>query len=720
MRFVYGLMASAAALALATGAGPAAAATSGITTATGTEGAEVEAVVVTAEANAAATAAPSKASILETQPQSIITHRWIDQATSESGDYTTIVLIAPSVAGVSSNGGGVGDANTVTLRGFQDGQFNITYDGIAFGDANDTTHHPAAFFPASTIGAAVVDRGPGAAGDLGQANFGGSIHLFSPVVDDVFSIRQKVTYGSFDTQSYVTQLQTGAISQLHGAKLFLNFDERSSDGELSDAHGLAFNQTGKLVVPVTDKLQVTAFASFNYTRYFQPDAGAGLGLGVTPAQEAVYGKDFALNNIPTDEHYYKFNEVKKHTYFNYLDLKWAPGMGLTVEDQLYDYYYDNRTASAQDSSGLVGGPNTSAPASGPATDIGGYRKLNHYQTFGDILRINKDFGFGTLRFGGLLESSWARRYILNYDFTTGAPDIGFAAPGTNISYIEPSRWIQYQVFADFELRPTDNLTITPGIKYVDYKRSIDGVEAQHGMLYSAVGSRDYSKPLYFITANYRITPHWSVYGQVATALLIPPVKTLATLGGTTASTAPQETITYQAGTVYTAGRLTADFDYYNIHATNVLVSHNFAPCFCYVNAGTGQYSGVEGQAAYVVGYGVTAFANGSINTAKNTSADMTFTNAPKATAAYGLVYDHGPWQATASEKWVGPQIGSDGATHLGPYDTIDASVAYDFGRFKLKFAAFNLADRRARVDFDGVYTVYQVGRQVQGTIEAKF
>ena len=34
---------------------------------------------------------------------------------------------------------------------------------IAFGDANDTTHHPAAFFPSSTIGAAVVDRGAASA-----------------------------------------------------------------------------------------------------------------------------------------------------------------------------------------------------------------------------------------------------------------------------------------------------------------------------------------------------------------------------------------------------------------------------------------------------------------------------------------------------------------------------------------------------------------------------
>ena len=53
---------------------------------------------MTAERNVAATVAPSKASLLETQPQSIITHQYIEQATPESGDYTTAVIIAPSVS----------------------------------------------------------------------------------------------------------------------------------------------------------------------------------------------------------------------------------------------------------------------------------------------------------------------------------------------------------------------------------------------------------------------------------------------------------------------------------------------------------------------------------------------------------------------------------------------------------------------------------------------
>jgi len=707
-------------------AGLAQAATPEVTTATGTEGASVEGVVVTAEKNVASTVAPSKASLLETQPQSIITHTFIEQATPESGDYTTTILIAPSVSGVSSNGGGVGDTNTSQLRGFQDGQYNITYDGIAFGDANDTTHHPAAFFPGSTIGAAVVDRGPGAAGDLGQANFGGAVHLFSPTVSDTFGASQKVTYGSFNTQSYVTQLQTGAISKLNDAKLFLDLDERSSDSELDYAGGFAYNQTAKLVVPITNNLVATAYTSFNYTRYYQTDNGAGMGMGVTAQQLALYGKNFQLNNDPNDEHYFKFNYVKKHTSFNYIDLKWDAGQGLTVEDQVYDYYYQNKTVSAQAANDLVGVvPSPSSAPFDPSLnpdDIGGYHKLNQYQTVGDILRVNKDFGFGTLRTGGLVESSWAHRFIYNFDLTTGQPDIGYAAPGTNASYDEPSRWFQYQLFADFEYRPTSQLTITPGFKYLDYTRYIDAFETSGGAGFFARGSREYTKPLYFLTVNYRITPSWSVYAQAASAFLVPPVKTLGKFpNAVNASTQPEQTWTYQAGTVYTAGPVTADFDVYDIQATDVLESSG--SCQCFLNAGKGDYYGVETEGAYNFGHGLTAFANGSVNVANNPVAGQPtkpFPNAPKGTAAVGLIYATGPWLATLSNKYVGPQLGSDGATDIKGYNTMDGSVSYDFGRFKVKLAGFNLFDRRALTDFDGTYYVFQVGRQIQATLEAKF
>ena len=732
--------------ALAADAAPAAAKTD-VSTSTGTEGTDVRQIVVTAERNRAATDAPTKASILETQPESLITHKFIEQSTPESGDYTTIVSIAPSVNSFGANGGGVGDVGSATMRGFQDGQFNITYDGIAFGDANDTTHHPAAFFPSSTIGTAVVDRGPGAAGDMGQANFGGALHLFSPVVSDSFGVSQKVTFGTFNTESFVTTLQTGAIKELGGAKLLVSGDFRSSDGQLNNMGGIGRNFLAKLVVPIGNDITLTAFSSINHIRYNQTDNTSGtiLGFGITPQQQAAYGINFALNTDPTDEHFVGYNYVTKNTSFNYLNLKWDAGHGITVEDHLYYYYYDNQTVSAQSAADLLNPP-TSGPNVGTSyyspdggttftSDIAGYLKQNKYDTYGNILRVNADLGIGTLRAGGLYEHSNATRYIYNYDFTNNTPDTSGTygtAPGSNVEYYEPSSWNQYQLFADFEWRPLHNLTITPGIKQLHFTRNVDNAQEYIAVpasgnnpggntLVTQNGSRTYSKTMWFITANYRVQPNWSFYAQAATGFLVPPVKTVAAVAnGTVSPTAPQTTTTYQIGSVYTAGNLTLDGDFYHIDANNVLVASKHSGCFCYLNTGQGRYYGWEAQGAYHLGYGFTAFANGSINIARDIGNGVDYTNSPKRTAAFGLIYDDHHFQASVSDKIIGPQLASDGATFLNSYATVDASVSYDLGRVKFKLAGFNLSNKRPPIDFDGTFSVYQVGRQIQGTIQVKY
>jgi iron complex outermembrane receptor protein len=67
----------------------------------------------------------------------------------------------------------------LSMRGFQDGQYNVTYDGIPFGDANGETHHTTSYFPAKVLGGEVIDRGPGTAADIGENTFGGTIGLLS-------------------------------------------------------------------------------------------------------------------------------------------------------------------------------------------------------------------------------------------------------------------------------------------------------------------------------------------------------------------------------------------------------------------------------------------------------------------------------------------------------------------------------------------------------------
>ena len=139
----------------------------------------VETVVVTGTAFNPEMA-PAKASLDTMEPQTIINKSYIEDSIAATGTYTTILAIAPSMTGTDLNGPGLSDGGVKnTLRGLPDGNFGINYDGIPFGDTNGPTHHSESYFPASTIGSIVVDRGPGNAGNMGPSTYGGSINLFS-------------------------------------------------------------------------------------------------------------------------------------------------------------------------------------------------------------------------------------------------------------------------------------------------------------------------------------------------------------------------------------------------------------------------------------------------------------------------------------------------------------------------------------------------------------
>src|SRR5262249_26538612 len=107
----------------------------------------------------AATLAPSQSSLDARSPQSVISPQYIQNFTSPIADYTEVVQMAPGTFSFSPNGAGLGDSKTY-FRGFQDGDYTMTFDGIPFNDTNTPTHHSWAFFPGQFIGQTVFDRRP--------------------------------------------------------------------------------------------------------------------------------------------------------------------------------------------------------------------------------------------------------------------------------------------------------------------------------------------------------------------------------------------------------------------------------------------------------------------------------------------------------------------------------------------------------------------------------
>jgi iron complex outermembrane receptor protein len=769
---------------------------------------EVQAIVVTAPKGKAA-AAPVTSTLKATEPEAIITRKFIEEAAPRVGDYTTTAILAPSMATTPNpNGPGSTDGGKITLRGFQDGQFNVTYDGIAWGDTNGPSHHSNSFFPSSVIGGVVIDRGPGRAEDFGQANFGGSVNLFSLPFEDHLGFQQTATVASYGTLQEVTTVETGPIAQLHDANFVANFMEYKTDGYLTNSPSNGNNQFIKGTVPITSKITLTGLFTRNEDAYNQGDQSAA----ATVAQTTMFGKRFALSDDPTLSTYKGYNDTHKQTDFEYIRLNADLDNGFKAENTVYSYFYSNLTLSANNdaadqslgAAGLAAAdkvtltPGTVYPVGGktyPAAlqtnGLPGYTKRNEYRVIGDIVKFSKDFSFGKLTWGAEYENAFTQRQRFDIDLLTGLSDYREKAPlfpgpsgcgnlptqttgkagtglGTcevplNIAYSEFSGWNQYQPFVEFDWKPIEGLTVTPGVKYVNFDLFVHAPElAVSGSIQPTYISQDFEKTLPFLTANYRIRSDWSVYAEYAQGFLVPNISAFYVNTPQNNKVVPQESTNYQLGTVFTAGRFNFDGDLYYIDFKHKIQTFTDLTTGESVetNSGGATYKGVELQGTYVLPYGFSTFANYSINDAIANGDPLNpggnghqLAQVPHWTAAFGLrsqlqnVFTADDQLVTnINTKWIGQQTQTAASGSVGPtglihsFDQTDMTTTYRLGHYSLEFQLLNLLDNQSITSFKGkvllpgtnlpattvaeggganVFT-YQTGRSFQLTLKAAF
>ncbi len=718
-----------------------------------------------AKKGTASSIAPTQASLLATQPQSIITREFIDLSVAPTADYSVLTNIAPSLSGSTSNGPGLSETKT-TLRGFKDDQYNITFDGIPWGDTNNPAHHSTSFFPASIIGGAVVERGPGNASNIGYATFGGSINLYSKKPAQAQKTSVFTSVGSFNTLLYGAAFESGRLANYGDATVQLNYQHLSSDGYLSNSPITSDNYTIKLERPVSDASLLTFFSSVNTNKYYQPDSNKG----ATLTQIAAFGKNYQLDLKPKSMNYKEFNQTKKDTDFEYLRLRSELGGGWNIDNHAYTYAYTNQTTSSNDptwTGTLPTGtdPRRTAPASvwnkAPAlnSDIPGIDKLNKYRVWGDFFKATKKMGAGLARMGVWYEQSSTDRHQYDMDLSTGnynrieATQNANVLNGTNrpidsVLFDQQSKIKTLQPFAEFEWAAREGMTVTPGIKLVSISRSVSAQVQQTTRELNANTSKDYKTTLPFLTINQQINSGLSVYAQYAKGFQIPDLNTFYIANPTQNSADPQKSTNYQVGVVGKADKFTWDVDLYRINFTNKLVSNNLpGPAAAFVNIGGATYQGVEAQMAYVLGGGFSAYANGSLNSAKASDTGQQISAAPDMTAALGALYSAGPWSASLIYKRTGATRQKDydatkaainGTPYFDYYKTpaygnVDLGIAYSFqspGLFaknlKLQLNVFNLTNSQAVTSITTGKTlpfdtyIYQVPRSFQISAKADF
>ncbi|OYY89397.1 MAG: TonB-dependent receptor [Sphingomonas sp. 28-66-16] len=687
--------------------------------------------------------APVSVSLTTTQPQAAVSREYIDNANAGS-DFFSLIALTPGVSLTGNNNGAGFTETKAQIRGFQDGEYNVTYDSIPFADTNNPTHHSTSFFPSNTIETIVVDRGPGNASQLGQATYGGNINLYSRAVSDATGIEADLIGGSFNSFIGRLTLQSGKVAGLGDAKFVVSGQYLRSDGALSYSPVEDKNLFVKAVIPIGSRNTLTLLATYNRNYYYQSDVQKGSTCGgFTAAAPAApgstltinncsptsdigrFGLNYGLSNDPTRTDYFGYNRTDKNTDFEIVRLQSELGSGFSMDNRLYTYQYSNQTFSGNGLAtvstvggvttftqnkgkiytGFSGAGTAASPyvrITGPATDIQGYDKLNSYRNYGYIGQINYEFSMGKVRVGAWYEHSDSDRHTYDLDRTTGRPSYnenfnngnGTAAqsalPGiglADIAYDQQSNWDQYQLFGEFEFRPVSTLSITPGVKYIHFTRGISALVNQKAR--SPLNTNaTWTQTLPFATVNWQVMPNWAFYGQYAKGFYVPDLSSFysssASLGTSLSNLQPQTTTNYQIGTVWHGSRVSIDADGYIINVSNKIGTCNTVGCdtSLLINIGQVRYKGVEGGITVSPFRGLTVFGNASYNEARSVTSGAQVAKAPFSTAAIGAIYSSGGLRASFSQKFTGPSYATE-YSGAGPRNYRIAP--YSLGEFAISY-----------------------------------
>ncbi|MDE2432361.1 MAG: TonB-dependent receptor [Burkholderiales bacterium] len=610
--------------------------------------------------------APTKGSLTATQPTSIISKHYIQENASAGANYTDIAQIAPSVWSVDPNGPGMMESQSggPFLRGFANGQYNVTFDGIPWGDSNDFTQHSTSYFMPQDTGNISVERGPGDASNIGNATFGGTIAVTSKDPKDSPTFTPYAMVGSFNTKLEGVEFNTGAMHNYGDMSSFIDYKSFSTDGYLTNSKLKRQNLFAKFVKPLSDSTLLTFVTMQNKVHQNVP-------LGTTLANMQKYGRNYGLNNDPTSQNYSGYNYDDITSDFEYLGLN-SIDNGWKIDNKLYTYAYYHNGFNGSD----PGGAQANGTVYG-ATNVPGQKMTMNYRSVGDLLRLSREIGPGVMNLGGWVDHQSNNRWQYEIDFTNGGALNGAPLSAATDRAMDDSL-TSLQPYVDYAWKASDRLTVTPGLKYAVFRRTIDAsVNQGTGLPYK--DSHTWTKALPSVTARYALEKNWSAYTQVAEGFQAPNLNAFYKANPDLGTLKPEQTKNYQIGTTWASPRLALSADIYRINFDNKIAASPSGTGTIFTNAGGVTYQGVEGEGTYYLGQGLSLYGNFSFNSAKDNTNHQWMANTPKNTAGVGLIYNKDQFYASLLAKHVGSRFGDSGQTiPLAAYTVTNLATSYTF------------------------------------------
>ncbi|MBU6257480.1 MAG: TonB-dependent receptor [Burkholderiales bacterium] len=623
--------------------------------------------------------APTHTSLDAIQPQSIIGQQFISENSAAGANYSDIVNIAPGVFSVDPNGPGLMESQSLTIRGFQDGQYNVTFDGIPWGDSNDFTHHSTVYFMPQDMGNIVVDRGPGQAGTVGDATFGGTIAIGSKPVPQQAGGSVYGSAGSWRTGLLGAEYDGSIGDGADAAHYLIDAKGLRSDGFLTHSPQQRQNIFFKIDKPLAAGLDLSLVLMRNHTLQHVP-------YGATPTQQQQYGYNIGLVNDPTSQMNSAYNYDELNSDFGYLGLKSARG-AWHVDNKLYTYGYFHQGYNGANPGSLTGSDGgTQVGATLYPNDVPGQRMHMYYRSVGDIARASYDIGSDALQFGLWFDHQTNSRFQQEIDWTQNmAPNELPNGAGGSVDRDQNNTLTTIQPYVQYAWKPSAQWTVTPGVKYVSFKRTMNAAVNQKTLLPFS-GGHTWTKALPSIDAHYAVDPHLSLYAQYAKGFLAPNMNVFYKTTPNFDTVKPTQTNNYQLGANWSSQSLSLGADVYRIDSTN-LSSATACPAgitgACYATSAGVKFDGAEIEATYVLGAGLSLYGNLGLNN-WTTNDGSVLQNSPKRTSALGLIYQDMGWYASLMAKNIGSRysnVDSNGNNlTLGAYTVANLDMSYTLPR----------------------------------------
>jgi iron complex outermembrane recepter protein len=594
--------------------------------------------------------------------------------------------MAPGTFSVSANGPGLGDTKTF-FRGFKDGQYSMTYDGIPFNDTNDPTHHSWVFFPAQTIGSTVFERGPGSAAAIGPSTFGGSVNLISSSLVSDRLLNGTVSFGSFNTALFDVEFNSGRLGADGKSRFMFDAHHMRSDGYQTFNYQRREAFSAKYQYTPSSDSAVTAFTSVIGLHSNTPNQ-----KGATRQQVQQFGDSFLMTDNPASPLYYKFDFYHIPTDFEYVGYRTLVGNGWSIDDKAYTMSYYNK----QNYNGVTTISATSA------TD-----KLNSYRKYGNNLPVSYVSEKGIFRTGLWSEYASTDRYQTPSDPRTW---VDAALP----NFHETFGTTTLQPYVEYSWRALPNVTLTPGLKFAYYRQDFTQF-ADNGKTVGNLGGApsvthlaEYHSWLPSIDAHALVQSYWSVYAQYGRGQNIPPTSVFD-VKNAQVGTLPKPILadTAQIGSVWKSHRATLDVDFYHI-----TFQSDYSATFdtttgdtVYFLNGESVTRGVEAESTILVGGGVAVYLNATKGTAKYTDSHLWVQNAPGDTETIGATYNRGNWNIGLFSKRIGQIWNDNGSAHqavaIDPFEITNLFFNYTlrgssrFSQSRIRFALNNLTNSHA-------------------------